>query len=108
MRGLWDKGRDIHFPGFYVRERERERRRKKESKFLSSILGMPSIGIRRAKSESSSTRRGYTCVPKRKDFTEDSKEEISRNQGFRVKEASHPCYYASIGRGSSYFGLFSL
>ena len=34
------------------------------------------------------------CVPKRKDFTEDPKEEISVNQGFRAREASHPCYYA--------------
>ena len=39
-------------------------------------------------------------------FTEDPKEEISRNQRFRVREASHPCYYASRGRDSSYLDLF--
>ena len=50
---------------------------------------------------------GYAYIPKRKGFTEDPKEEISRNQGFQAREASHPCYYASIGRNSSYFGLFS-
>ena len=69
MRGLWDKGRDLHFPGFNVRERERERerKRKKESKLLSSILEVPSIGIHQAKSESLSTRRGLrVCNKKRR------------------------------------------
>ena len=37
-----------------MREREREKR-KRASKLLSSILGVPPIKIRRAKSESSST-----------------------------------------------------
>ena len=46
---------------------------------------------------------------KRKDFTEDPKEEILENQGFRAREASHSCYYASRGRDSSnlvYSSLF--
>ena len=46
---------------------------------------------------------------KRKDFTEDPKEEILENQGFRAREASHLCYYASRGRDSSnlvYSSLF--
>ena len=52
--------------------------------------------------------KGYACVPKMKDFTENPKEEISGNQGFRVREASHTCYYVSRGRGFSYFELFPL
>ena len=50
---------------------------------------------------------GYVWVPKRKSFTEDSNEEISRNKGSQAKEASYPCYYAPIGRDSFYFDLFS-
>ena len=48
----------------------------------------------------------YACVPKRKGFTEDPKEEISGNQGFQAMEASYPCYCTSRGRDSSYFGSF--
>ena len=48
------------------------------------------------------------CAPTKKDFTKDPKEEIPGNQGFRAREASRLCYYASKGRGSSYFGLFPL
>ena len=51
---------------------------------------------------------GYVHIPKRRDFTEDQKEEILRNQGFRAKEASYPYYYTSRGRDSSYLGLFLL
>ena len=52
---------------------------------------------------------GYACVPKSKDFNEDPKEEIMGNQGFRAREASYTCYYASRDRGFSYFGgLFPL
>ena len=50
---------------------------------------------------------GYAYIPKKRDFTEDSKEEISGNQGFRTREASYSCYYTSRGRDSSYFDLFS-
>ena len=42
-----------------------------------------------------------------RDFTEDPNEDISGNQGFRAREASYPYFYASRGRDSSYFGLFS-
>ena len=45
-------------------------------------------------------------IPKRRDFTEDPKDEVSRNQGFGAGEASYPCYYASRGRDSSYSSLF--
>ena len=40
----------------------------------------------------------HAYIPKRRDFTEDPKEEISGNQGFRAREASYPCYYSSKGR----------
>ena len=50
---------------------------------------------------------GYEYIPKRRDFTGDPNEEVSRNQRFWVGEASYLCYYASRGRDSSYFGLFS-
>ena len=43
------------FLNFQCRERERARREKK-SKLLSLIHGVPSVGIRQAKNESSSTR----------------------------------------------------
>ena len=44
--------------------------------------------------------KGQTWVQKRKGFTEDPKEEISGNQGFRAREASYPCYYALRGKDS--------
>ena len=49
---------------------------------------------------------GYMWVPKRRGFTKVLKEEISGNQGFRAREASHSCYYASRGKDSSYLSLF--
>ena len=49
---------------------------------------------------------GYVWVSKIRGFTEDSKEEVSGNQRFRAKEASHLCCYTSRGRDSSYLGLF--
>ena len=49
---------------------------------------------------------GYAWVPKRRGFTEDSKEEISGNQRFWAREASYPCYYTSRGRDSFHSGLF--
>ena len=47
---------------------------------------------------------GYVYIPKMRDFTEDLREEILENQGFRAKEASYPCYYTPRGRDSSYSG----
>ena len=32
---------------------------------------------------------GYAYIPKRRDFTEDLKEVVSGNQGFRAREASY-------------------
>ena len=49
---------------------------------------------------------GYAYIPKRRDFTEDPMGEVSGNQGFQVREAFYPFYYASRGRDSSYSGLF--
>ena len=42
----------------------RKSKRKKKSKLLSLIYKVPSIGIRRAKNESSSTRRGLRMSTK--------------------------------------------
>ena len=51
---------------------------------LSSILRVPQVRVRRAKSESSSTRHGlHVGTKKKRDFTEDPKEEISGNQIFQ-------------------------
>ena len=51
-------------------------------------------------------KEGYTWIQKMRGFTKDPKEDILRNQRFRVREASYPCYYTSKGRDSSYLGLF--
>ena len=86
--------------------RERERR---EREFPRFSLQFPDI----CRSEFIEQRvkvhlldEGYTFIAKRRNFTEDPKVEISGNQGFRAREASYPCYYASRGRDSSYFSLF--
>ena len=49
-----------HFPAVYRRE-EKKKEKIENSKLLSSIYGVLLVGIRRAESESSSTRRGL-CV----------------------------------------------
>ena len=64
------------------------------------------MGIRPGKSKSSSTRQGLHVGTKKEGFTKVLKEEISGNQGFLAREASHPCYYASRGKDYSYLSLF--
>ena len=76
-------------PTFFLRSPEFRR-----SEFIESIAKVHLLD------------KSYAYIPKMRDFTKDTKEESSRNQRFRAKEASYPCYYASRGRGSSYFGLF--
>ena len=49
------------------------KKRKRASKLLSSILGVPLVGIRGAKSESSFTRRGLCVHTKNKGFHQISK-----------------------------------
>ena len=49
--------------------------------------------------------KGNVWVPKTWDFTEDLKEEIWGNHTFWAREASHPCYYNTRGRSSSYSGF---
>ena len=64
---------------------ERKKGEKSENfKLLSSICGVLSVGIRRAKSEIHLLDEGYVWVQKKKkrDFTEDQKEEILGNQFF--------------------------
>ena len=64
-------------------EREREKGRVSElSKLLSTIYEYRLVGIRRAKNESSLLDEGYAYVPKRRDFTEDPKEEVLGNRIF--------------------------
>ena len=69
---------------------ERRKKGKRASELLSSILGVLPIRIRRAKSL---LDEGYAWVQKMRGFTEDPKEEIFGNQGFRAKETSYLCYY---------------
>ena len=52
------------FPIFLTQERKKKGKR--DSKLLYSILGVQPFGIRRAKSESSFTRRGL-CVETKKE-----------------------------------------
>ena len=86
---------------------ERGRRREKEllsfslrsSEFYRSEFAEPRVKVHLLD-------KGYAWIPKGRGFTEDPNEEISGNQGFRAREASYPCYYASRGRDFSYSGLF--
>ena len=55
-----------------MRERYREKRNR-AFKLLSSIRGVPSVGICRAKSESSSTRQGLRVHTKNEGFHQRSK-----------------------------------
>ena len=68
--------------------REQKEEKRENSKLLPLIYRVPLVGIRRAKSKSSYTRRGYTWVLKRRDFNENPKEKISRNQIFGIKRCS--------------------
>ena len=71
------KEKKNHFLSFWF-ELERERERKKKSKLLSSTYGVSSVGIFRAKNESSSTRRGLRMGTETRDFSEDSSEEFGK------------------------------
>ena len=48
-------------------ERKRERKKRRQ-RLIYSIYGVPSVGIRRAKSESSFTRRGLRVSTKNEGF----------------------------------------
>ena len=96
----------ISFPGFYVRERGRREREHPSFSLRSSEFHQLEFVEPRVKVHL--LDEGYAWVPKRGDFAEDPNEEISGNQGFRVREASYPSYYAPRGRDSSYFSLFML
>ena len=81
----------------------------KERKYKACLFDLRSSVIRNSSSQERkfiySTRA--TCAhKKKKEFTEDPNEGISGNQGFRARNSSYPCYYASRGRDSSHFGLF--
>ena len=78
MRG---GGQNItHFFGFYVRESKRERKRiqvffQRSTEFRRSEFVGPNTKVHRFD-------EGYTCVPKRRDFTEDPNEEIWEKSKF--------------------------
>ena len=46
--------------------------------------------------------KGYAYVLEIRDFGEDPKKEISKNQRFRDREVFYSCFYALRGRDSSY------
>ena len=105
MRGLWDKGKDLHFLVFLLREKERRGREHPTFSILSSEFRRSKFVERRVKVHL--LDECYVWVPKKKGFTKDPKEKFLGNQRFWAKEASHPCNYALRGRDSSYFVLFS-
>ena len=53
---------------------------KQKSKFLSSIYGVPSVEIRRAKNKSSSTRRKLLVGTEIQDFADDSSEKFRKSK----------------------------
>ena len=59
--------------------REGEKKNEK-SKLLSSIHEVSSVGIHRAKNESSSTQQGLRWVLKTRDFAKDSSEEFGKSK----------------------------
>ena len=58
-----------------MRESKEGEKEREHFNLLSSIPGVPSVGIRRAKSESSSTRRGLHVGTKKEGFHRRSKGE---------------------------------
>ena len=57
-----------------------EREKINKSKLLSSIYGVLSIGVRRAKNESSFTRRGLLLGTENTIFSEDSNKEFRKSK----------------------------
>ena len=66
-----------------MRERRRGKK-KRRAKLSPTIYGVLWVGFRRAKNKSSSHDERYTWVPEKRDFAEDPRGEISRNQSCRV------------------------
>ena len=83
QKRIWERG--SLFSGLCMRE-EKGRKNKELPRLLSSIYEVPSVGIRRAKNESSYTRRGYAWVPKTRDFSKDSSEEFLEIKGFGFRK----------------------
>ena len=61
-------------------------REKKSPRLISSILEVMSIKFVSLITKVHRLDEGYTCVTKKRDFTEDPNEEIWGNQSFRVME----------------------
>ena len=90
---------------FLLREKEQEGEKENPSfSFRSSEFRRSEFVEQRVKVHL--LDKGYSYIPKMRDFTKDIKEKIYGNQGFRAGEASNPCYYALRNRDSSYSSLF--
>ena len=80
MRG---GGQNIsHFYGFYMRESKKERHRTKD--FFRQSTKFCRLEFVGPRTKVHCLDEGYACVPKRRDFTEDPKEEIWGNPSFQV------------------------
>ena len=99
-------GKTSHSDFLVLREGERREREHPSFSLRSSEFRQPKFVESRVKIHL--IDEGYAYILKMKDFIEDSREEISGNQGFQARKASYPCYYASRGRDSSYSSLFPL
>ena len=97
-------GKTPHYDFLVLREGERRERE-------HPSFSLRSLEFRRLKFVEQRVKvhlldEGYVYIPKIREFTKDPKKEISGNQGFRDREASYPCYYASRDTDSFYSGLF--
>ena len=75
---------------WFGRERKGEKKemRNKKFKLLSSIHRVPSVGIRRAKNESSSTRRGLHVGTENTRFHRGFKRGVREIKGFRFRSVN--------------------
>ena len=100
--------KNLNFLLVYVRERESEEEEENFQAFFRRSMEFRQLEFIETRIKVHRLDEGYVHIPKRRDFTKDPKEEISKNQIFQAREAYYPCYYVSKGRDSSYFGLFLL
>ena len=78
--------------------REKERGRKREPNFFLQSTEFRRLEIVEPRVKAHLLDEGYAWVPKMRDITKYPKEEISRNNEFQAREASHLCYHAPRGR----------
>ena len=85
MRGKKGKKKSISTGCLNMRERGREKRKKK-SKLLSSIYRVSSVGIYRAKNESSSTRQGLRVGTENMRFRRRFKQGVQEIKSFGFRK----------------------